>query len=188
VKRLVCVGLLVVTGCSASRLPPPPATHGVPVWTEVTPVEETSLPEVTPPGEGVLIPVDSPAVPHAGQAAVKAGTAPTLNKKSSGCLPSPFGLSQPTVDGQPLPRCAVARELGEDRIDLAAGHRERGSLHSLGSWPPGTRTRPVRLTPTDDTRDLATALVRGTDRRGSRIRLGSQRTGDLVTVRFSGRD
>src|SRR5712691_5088686 len=92
VKRLVCVGLRVVTGCSASRLPPPPATHGVRVWTEVTPVEETSPPPVTLPGEGVLIPVDSPAVPHAGQAAVKTGTAPPISKTSSGFLPYSVGL------------------------------------------------------------------------------------------------
>src|SRR3989442_11706316 len=101
VKRLVCVGLLVVTGCSASRLPPPPATHGVPVWTEVTPVEETSPPEVTPPGDGVLIPVDCPAVPHAGRASVKMGTAPPISKQSSECLPYAVGLSQPTVDCPP---------------------------------------------------------------------------------------
>jgi len=47
---------------------------------------------------------------------------------------------------------------------------------------------PVRITPTDDTRDLATAIVIGTNRRVSRIRLGSRRTSDLVTARFSGED
>jgi len=76
----------------------------------------------------------------------------------------------------------------KDMIDLAAGDRERWSLHSLWSWPPGTRPMPVRITRTDDTRDLATALVSGTDRRVSRIRLGSRRTRDLVTARFSGGD
>src|SRR5229473_7142990 len=103
-------GLLVVTDCSSPRLLPPAATHGVPVWTQATPVVEASPPPVTLPGDGVLIPVDSPAVPHAGQASVKTGTAPTINKKFSGFLPYAVGLSQPTVDCPPLPLCGMELE------------------------------------------------------------------------------
>jgi hypothetical protein len=75
-----------------------------------------------------------------------------------------------------------------DRIDLVADDQERWSLHPSRSGPPGTRTRHVRITPTDDTRDLATAIMRGTHRRGSRIGLVSRRTRDLVTARCSGGD
>ncbi len=75
-KRFMDGGLLVVTGCSASRLPPPPAPHNVPVWTEATHVVEASPPPVTPPGAGVLILVDSPAVPHAGPRREHDGVAP----------------------------------------------------------------------------------------------------------------
>jgi hypothetical protein len=77
---------------------------------------------------------------------------------------------------------------GKDMIDLAAGDQERWRLHPARSGPPDTRTRPVRITPTDDTRDPATVIMRGKQRRGSHIRLVSRRTGDLVTTRCSGED
>jgi type IV secretion system protein TrbG len=173
-----------VIGCVARRVPPPPAHTNIPPLTEAKRVEEPPPQPVTPPIDAALLPADSPDVQAAMQQFLTIGKAPLIEKKSAGFIQYPFGLSQPTVYCQPLQLCDIELEPGEEVIDLAAGDQERWVLQPLRSGPATHRTIHVMVKPTDDTRDMETAIVIGTNRRVYRVRLLSRRKGYIVNARF----
>lgn len=180
-KRLAALGVVCLTGCVAQR--PPLALPPASPVAETTP---TSTATVTPPAtDAALLPADSPALQHALERYQKTGTAPVIDQRATtGFVQYPFGLSQPTVYCQPLQLCDIELEPGEEVIDLAAGDQERWVLQPLRSGPPSKRTVHVMVKPVDDTRDMETAVVIGTNRRVYRIRLVSKRKGYIVNARF----
>lgn len=180
-KRLATLGVVFLTGCVAQR--PHPAVPPPSPSAETT---ATSTPTATPPAtDTTLLPADSPALQQALERYQKTGTAPVIDqRKTTGFVQYPFGLSQPTVYCQPLQLCDIELEPGEEVIDLAAGDQERWVLQPLRSGPPSKRTMHVMVKPVDDTRDMETAVVIGTNRRVYRIRLVSKRKGYIVHARF----
>lgn len=180
-NRVSVLGMVFLTGCVAQR--PHPAVPPPSPSAETT---ATSTPTATPPAtDTTLLPADSPALQQALERYQKTGKAPVIDqRKTTGFVQYPFGLSQPTVYCQPLQLCDIELEPGEEVIDLAAGDQERWVLQPLRSGPPSTRTVHVMVKPVDDTRDMETAVVIGTNRRVYRIRLVSKRKGYIVHARF----
>jgi P-type conjugative transfer protein TrbG len=181
-KRLLTVGILLLTGCAPQR--PHPVLPAPVVDPTVTSTSSAASPP-PPQTDAVLLPADAPELQQAMEQYQTTGTAPVIDRrKTTGFVQYPFGLSQPTVICQPLQLCDIELEPGEEVIDLAAGDQERWVLQPLRSGPPSKRTVHVMVKPVDDTRDMETAVVIGTTRRVYRIRLLSKRKGYIVNARF----
>lgn len=183
-KRLATLGVVLLTGCAPQRphpVLPPPSPVAETASTSTLAVSAPTLPAT----DAALLSVDSPELQHALERYQQTGKAPVIDqRKTAGFVQYPFGLSQPTVYCQPLQLCDIELEPGEEVIDLAAGDQERWVLQPLRSGPPSRRTVHVMVKPVDDTRDMETAVVIGTNRRVYRIRLVSRRKGYIVNARF----
>jgi type IV secretion system protein VirB9 len=180
-KPLALSGLVLLTACTPQR-PHPALPPALPV-AETTAASTSTAPLSAT--DAALLSADSPALQQALERYQKTGKAPVIDQRTTtGFVQYPFGLSQPTVYCQPLQLCDIELEPGEEVIDLAAGDQERWVLQPLRSGPPSKRTVHVMVKPVDDTRDMETAVVIGTNRRVYRIRLVSKRKGYLVNARF----
>ena len=170
-NRVAPRGVLLLTRCAPQR--PQPALPPPSPLVETAPASASfaASPTALPTGAAFL-PADSPNLQRALEQYQKTGTAPVIDqRKSTGFVQYPCGLSQPTVTCQPLQLCDIELEPGEEVIDLAAGDQERWVLPPLRSGPPSTRTVHIMVKPVEDTRAMATAVVIGSKPRlGSRVR------------------
>jgi P-type conjugative transfer protein TrbG len=188
-KQLVCVGLLLVSGCAAPRSVPPPPPPPIATLTEAKPMAEPPPQPVTTLTDATFIPADSPEIQEALQQYLKSGKAPVIEKKSAGFMVFPYGLSQPVLYCQFLKVCDIELELGEKVSGVPAcgdcGNEEGGGrwvLQGFLSGPAERQTQHVLVKPKDW--DITTNLVIGTDRRVYYIALVSRRDKYVRRLRF----
>src|SRR5215813_7080289 len=157
----------VLAGCTMHHRAPLPTPPEGQILTEAKRVEDPPAPAVAPAPEVTLLPADSPEVQAALEQYTKTGKAPVIEKKTTGFVRYPFGLSQPVVICQPLRVCDIELEAGEQILGTPVcgdgGKDGRWVIDGFLSGPAGKRTPHVTVKPTE--LNIATNLTIGTDRR-----------------------
>ncbi len=163
-------GLLAVVvslaGCVKRPYTPPPPPPQV-TWQVSHPVQDPAPQPVTTPEPVALLDTLPPDVAQAMDKYVNTGKVPIIDRRSSGFVRFPFGLSQPVVTCKAMALCDIALEPGEKMSGehaLSMADPQRWYAHRIDEGEGESQIQHVVLKPNDDL-PLATDIIIGTNRR-----------------------